>query len=95
MRPVLMRVWADIASAAKCKWCRRPIVFRTTDRGRQLPFNATATPYDAVSIDDAGRRWEMLRTDDIHKCEQRPKTAPSRATREQRWAPIPPQRRFF
>lgn len=93
MRQTLIRVWAFMASAAKCRWCRKPIVFRTTDRGRSIPFNATATPYDAVSKDDAGRSWEMLRTDDIHKCDQRPKTAPKK--REQRWAPLPPQRRFF
>jgi hypothetical protein len=91
MRNSLVRVWADIASASKCKWCRRSIVWRTLfDKRGQAPFNADGVSY-GIEKDDNGRRFERLCWNDRHDCAERPKTLKhTRPT--QSWKPLPAPR---
>lgn len=89
----LVRVWADIASVGRCKWCQQPLVWRTTfDRGKTLPFNATLTSY-GVETDDRGRKIETLAWADAHHCEKRPKNPPRKPP--DRWLAPPRQRGMF
>lgn len=89
----LVRVWADLATGAKCKWCRKPLVWRITfDKGWKVPFNATGTSY-GVEKDDNGRKIETLCWDDKHNCPERPKTDKPKTSGQ--WKPRPPQGRFF
>lgn len=88
----LVRVWADMATAAKCKWCQRAIVWRITfQKGSKVPFNAAGTSY-GIEKDDNGRKIETLAWTDRHDCPERPKNLKKKP---QRWAPVPPQRSFF
>lgn len=92
-RPSALRVWAGISDKARCKWCREPIVFRTTDRGKLMPMKPTATAI-AVHQDERGRTWETLNWSDVHRCAARPKPAP-KPREEERFVPPPLQRGLF
>lgn len=87
MRNSLVRVWADIASASKCRWCKRAIVWRTRfNDGGSVPFNANGTSY-GVEVDENGRRVETLCWNDRHDCAERPKALKHRR-RETSWTPL-------
>lgn len=91
MRNALVRVWADIVSAGKCKWCRKPIVWRTLfDRRGDVSFNATGVSY-GVEKDDNGRKFERLCWNDRHDCAERPKHLKKTPT-TQSWKPLPAPR---
>jgi len=95
MRAALVRVWADIVDHGKCRWCRKPLVWRTMfDRKGTIPFNVSTTSYGVVK-DDRGRKIETLCWNDKHACASRPKQTRKPAATVERWTPRPPQGSFF
>jgi len=75
-------VWANIASAGTCKFCKLPVIWRTTTRGKSLPFNGVVAPLH-TQVDDRGRKFELLSREDLHlaTCKKRkPQFQPARGT---------------
>jgi hypothetical protein len=92
MRSSLVRVWADMVSPSRCRYCRKRVVWRTLfDKRGQAPFNHDAVSY-GVEKDDNGRRVERLCWNDRHDCAERPKTLKKKPTSLDPWKPIPPPR---
>lgn len=67
-----VRVWQGIRDAGRCRDCRKPITWLTTDAGRKLPFDHGYTARETVR-DGHGRVWEIVSFDDFHKCSNRPR----------------------
>lgn len=64
-------VWAGIRERARCKYCRKPIVWLTTDEAKNLPFNIGFTVRETVRHPERHTRFDIVDRSDIHDCPQK------------------------
>jgi len=74
MSDFAFRVWAGIVERKRCRYCRKPIVLRRTDRNKRLALQPSAEPLRQEK-DDAGRAFDIFAPDASHRrfC-KKPKT---------------------
>jgi hypothetical protein len=85
------RCWQGIARRSRCRDCRKPMVWRTTDQNKQLPFQPEAKPVRVDVHPEKGTRFDVLPASALHArvCPSR-KAAPTR-----RRTPRPQQERLL
>lgn len=67
----LVRVWAGLRQAGRCKYCRKPIVWLTTDEAKSLPFTAGFTVHETVTHPERQTQFHVVARSDIHDCQQK------------------------
>lgn len=70
-----VRAWAGSARAARCKYCRRSIVWVTTDDGKVVPFDLGFTVRETVTHPTTRARYVVLDRADRHDCAARRRAA--------------------
>lgn len=68
---VTIRAWVGSARAGRCRYCRRPLVWVITDRGKSVPFNLGFTVREIVTHPRTRARFTVLHRDDVHDCAER------------------------
>lgn len=81
-----VRAWAGSARAGRCTYCRKPIVWVVTERGKHVPFNLGFTVRETVTHPTTRVQFVILDRDDRHDCaarrEQRANTRSHAAPRQ-------------
>ena len=74
--PSEFRVWQGIARKARCKYCHRPIVWRTSDENKNFAFdpNAQARRVDQHPVTFA--KYDVIGIEHLHS-----RSCPNRAER--------------
>lgn len=66
-----LRVWAGIRGHGRCRYCRKAIVWLTTDRGQQLPFFTGFVVRETQTHEPTGAQYHVVARVDLHDCEER------------------------
>jgi hypothetical protein len=60
-------VWAHMREDAKCRFCKRPIVWRVNRAtGKSLPFDPGAFVFHTERDEVRGLQFELLSRDNLH-----------------------------
>lgn len=68
-------MWATVravhgsARAGRCKWCRKRIVWVTTQTGKNVPFDLGFMVQEVVTDPRTGMHVAVLDKDDRHDCQ--------------------------
>lgn len=59
------RVWKFV-ERRRCRWCRRPVAWRTTDQGKRLPFEPNANVLRVDEHPETGIKYDVLEASQLH-----------------------------
>jgi len=68
---VTVRAWAGSARPGRCAYCKAPIVWVVTDKGKYLPFNLGFTVREIVVDPRSRAQFTVLDRADRHDCDER------------------------